>query len=115
LINSETRKDADFLEKNRNDLAASLQFTIVKILINKILLASKETGIKQIALAGGVSANSGLRSAIEELQNQGFKTFIPPFEYCTDNAAMIAITGLFAFKMGLFSEITESSQARLPI
>jgi N6-L-threonylcarbamoyladenine synthase len=115
LINAEIRKDADFLEKNRNDLAASLQFTIVKILMNKILLASKETGIRQIALAGGVSANSGLRSAIEELQNQGFKTFIPPFEYCTDNAAMIAITGLFAFKMGLFSEITESSQARLPI
>lgn len=115
LINAETRKDIDFLEKNRNDLAASLQFTIVKILINKILLATKETGIRQIALAGGVSANSGLRSAIEELQIQGFKTFIPPFEYCTDNAAMIAITGLFAFKKGLFSEITESSQARLPI
>ena len=115
LINAETRKDGGFLEKNRNDLAASLQFTIVKILINKILLASKETGIKRIALAGGVSANSGLRNAIEDLKNQGFQTFIPPFEYCTDNAAMIAITGLFAYRKGIYSAITESSQARLPI
>jgi N6-L-threonylcarbamoyladenine synthase len=115
LINAETRKDAGFLEKNRNDLAASLQFTIVKILINKILLASKETGIKRIALAGGVSANSGLRNAIEDLKNHGFQTFIPPFEYCTDNAAMIAITGLFAYRKGIYSAITESSQARLPI
>lgn len=115
LINAETRKDAGFLEINRNDLAASLQFTIVKILINKILLASKETGIKRIALAGGVSANSGLRNAIEDLKNQGFQTFIPPFEYCTDNAAMIAITGLFAYRKGIYSAITESSQARLPI
>jgi N6-L-threonylcarbamoyladenine synthase len=115
LINAETRKDAGFLEKNRNDLAASLQFTIVKILINKILLASKETGIKRIALAGGVSANSGLRDAIEDLKNQGFQTFIPPFEYCTDNAAMIAITGHYKYLAHQFVGQDTEPIARYPL
>jgi N6-L-threonylcarbamoyladenine synthase len=100
--------------KHKEDLAASLQFTIVKILINKLLAASNATGIKRIALSGGVSANSGLRKAIEGLSTEGYETFIPPFAYCTDNAAMIGITGWFAYQKGIRSEITESSQARLP-
>ena len=82
------------MDKNREDLAASLQQTIIDILIHKLKLAMKETGIDQVALAGGVSANSGLRSAMEkEAQLLGWKLFIPPLSYTTDNAAMIAITG----------------------
>ena len=114
LIQSEEKKDKFFVDNSKSDLAASLQFTIVKILINKILAASKETGIKRLALAGGVSANSGLRKAFEDLKETGFETFIPPFAYCTDNAAMIGIAGLFAYKAGVRSDISESPQARLP-
>jgi N6-L-threonylcarbamoyladenine synthase len=114
LIKKEEKLDPEFLMKHKEDLAASLQFTIVKILINKLLAASNATGIKRIALSGGVSANSGLRKAIEGLSTEGYETFIPPFAYCTDNAAMIGITGWFAYQKGIRSEITESSQARLP-
>ena len=87
-----------FIEENQNDLCASIQKTIVEVLMDKLKKASLKTGIKQIAIAGGVSANSALRQAIVDGQNQfGWKTFIPKFAYCTDNAAMIAIAGYYKF------------------
>jgi len=95
FLRDEMRKNPDFIEKNKNDLCASLQKTIVDILMDKLIKASKDTGIKQIALAGGVSANSGLRETIQ--QNKEWVTFIPKFSYTTDNAAMIAITGYYKY------------------
>jgi N6-L-threonylcarbamoyladenine synthase len=91
-------KDETFIEKNKADICASIQHTIVDILLRKVKKASEETGITHIAIAGGVSANSGLRSAFLDMQEKaGWNVFIPPFEYCTDNAAMIAIAGYYKF------------------
>ncbi len=115
LLRDELKKDPNFIETNRNDLCASLQSTIVRILINKLLEACRIHNITDIALAGGVSANSGIREAFVELREQGFRSFIPPFEYCTDNAAMIAITGFFKYQSSLFSEVNASANARYPI
>ncbi len=101
--------DENYIEKNKNDLSASIQHTIVEILMEKLRKAANETGIKQVAIAGGVSANSGLRNAmLAEEKKSGWKVFIPKFEYCTDNAAMIAVTGYFKYMRGDFAgrEIT---------
>ncbi len=95
FLRDEIKKDSVFIEKNKNDLCASLQHTIVDILMNKLIKASNDTGIKQIALAGGVSANSGLRDEIQ--RHKEWKTFIPNFSYTTDNAAMIAINGYYKY------------------
>jgi N6-L-threonylcarbamoyladenine synthase len=103
LLQREEKARPGFTFDNQHHLAASLQFTIVKILINKLLLAAKSTGINQLALAGGVSANSELRAEFSKLRERGFKTFIPPFEFCTDNAAMIGIGGYFLLKNGIQS------------
>ncbi len=101
FLRDRLKEDADFIEQNRLDLAASLQRTIIDILMNKLRLAAKKTGIRQIAVAGGVSANSGLRSALEtESVKQGWEVFIPPRHFSTDNAAMIAITGYFKYLEG---------------
>ncbi len=105
FLRDELKKDENFIEKNKEDISASIQYTIVKILLKKLIKASEITGIKEIAIAGGVSANSGLRLAIQNGENEyGWKTYIPDFEFTTDNAAMIAITGLYKFKEGLFSD-----------
>jgi N6-L-threonylcarbamoyladenine synthase len=105
FLRDQLKKDDDFIEKNKEDLAASVQYTIIKILMKKLVKASKETGIKEIAIAGGVSANSGLRQAIKDGEKQyGWTTYIPAFEFTTDNAAMIAITGLFKFRSGEFTD-----------
>ncbi len=97
--------DDDFIEKNKADLSASIQYTIVTILLNKVKRAIKETGIKEIAIAGGVSANSGLRDALTVMAKQNnWKTFIPEFQFTTDNAAMIAIAGYFKYLDGDFAE-----------
>ena len=102
-----------FIKENLNDICASIQARIVSILMNKLKKASKTTGINQVCIAGGVSANSGLRKAIEETgKEQGWKTFIPAFEYCTDNAAMIAIAGYYKFLEKEFSPLTVVSSAR---
>ena len=93
FLRDQIKNEPDFIDKNRNDLCASLQHTIVDILMAKLIKASKDTGIKQIALAGGVSANSGLRNEIES--HKEWETFIPKFSYTTDNAAMIAAAGYF--------------------
>ena len=93
FLKKEIAKNEKFREENLNDICASVQKTIIDILISKLKKAIKQTGIKEIAIAGGVSANSELRKQIENLKGMGCNTYIPKFEYCTDNAAMIAITG----------------------
>ncbi|MGI6073108.1 MAG: tRNA (adenosine(37)-N6)-threonylcarbamoyltransferase complex transferase subunit TsaD [Fermentimonas sp.] len=91
-------KDRDFIENNKNDLCASLQKTVVDILMDKLLKASKDLGIKEIAVAGGVSANSGLRGEFETFSKKyGWKIHIPKFSYTTDNAAMVAICGYYKY------------------
>jgi N6-L-threonylcarbamoyladenine synthase len=98
FLRDEVKKDADFIEKNKLDLCASLQKTIIDILMDKLEKAAEDTGIKQIALAGGVSANSGLRAAIQnDASAKNWETFIPKFSYTTDNAAMIAINGYYKY------------------
>jgi N6-L-threonylcarbamoyladenine synthase len=110
------KDEPDFISNNLNDLCASIQKTVIDILMHKLIKASKETGIKEIAVAGGVSANSGLRDCLKaEADNQHWKIHIPKFEYCTDNAAMIAITGRYMFEKGIFADQTVVPLARLPI
>lgn len=100
------KEDPDFIEKNKEDLCASLEKTIVDILMKKLRLAAKDTGIRQVALAGGVSANTGLRKALEEhARRYRWKGFIPPISYSTNNAAMIACTGYFKYLDRDFCEI----------
>lgn len=102
-----------FIDNNMADICASVQHRIVTILLNKLKKASIETGITDICLAGGVSANSGLRTAFEEMgKKYQWNTFIPAFQYCTDNAAMIAITGYHKFLAGQFADLTVPSSAR---
>ncbi|MCK4748213.1 MAG: tRNA (adenosine(37)-N6)-threonylcarbamoyltransferase complex transferase subunit TsaD [Bacteroidales bacterium] len=104
FLRDQLKEDPDFVAQNRADLAASLQKTIVDILMNKVRRASKKLGINKVALAGGVSANSGLRTAIrEEASRQRWQVYIPPIGYTTDNAAMIAITGHYKFLKGEFA------------
>ena len=116
FLQNETRKDPDFIAKNTNDLAASVQYTIVEILLKKLRLAARQTHIKEIALAGGVAANRGLREALLVTgKAEGWNTFIPPFAYCTDNAAMIAITGYYKYLAGNVSHQGISAVARYPL
>lgn len=113
FIRKEESEDADFLKNNINDICASIQKRIVSILLNKLKKASEQTGIKDICIAGGVSANSSLRSALTEMgMREGWRTFIPAFEYCTDNAAMIAITGYYKFLAGEFDSLDMRVSAR---
>lgn len=98
FIRDQIKKDQGFIEKRKSDLAASVQRIIIEVLLDKLRKAARETGIKDIALAGGVSANSGLRAAMEEEGRlNGWNIFIPSFEYTTDNAAMIAVAGYFKY------------------
>ena len=98
LIRDRIKENPEFIKENLNDLCASIQFTIVEILMDKLIAASKDTGIKNIAIAGGVSANSGLRNAIlDAAQKYDWNTYIPEFKFTTDNAAMIGITGYYKY------------------
>ena len=114
-INTSLQKDKNFISNNLEDLCASIQESIVSILIDKINKASLQTGISNIAIAGGVSANSYLRKKLIELgKNNNFKIYIPKFEYCTDNAAMIAIAGKYKFKIDdIATDFSETASARL--
>jgi N6-L-threonylcarbamoyladenine synthase len=113
FIQENKKKNENFINENLNDICASVQQRIVSILLNKLKKAAEETGIKNICIAGGVSANSGLRKAFEEMGAQlGWKTFIPPFEYCTDNAGMIAITAYHKYLAGDFADLSVSPSAR---
>ena len=116
FIRDRLKENKDFIKQNRNDLCASIQKTIVEILTDKLEKASLQTGIREIALAGGVSANSGLRERIKWLaQKHGWNVFIPEISLSTDNAAMIAMTGYFKFLAGEFAGLDSSPLARLPI
>ena len=113
FVQNEKAKDPDFVEKNLFDICASIQGRIVSILLNKLKKASLETGIKNICIAGGVAANKGLRNQLNELgKKQGWKTFIPKMEYCTDNAAMIALTGFYKFQKKDFVPLSATVSAR---
>ncbi len=113
FLRDQLKANPDFIEENKCDLSASIQASIVRILMKKLKLASKEFCIHQIAIAGGVSANSGLRKAMHDASIElGWETFIPPFEFTTDNAAMIAVTGYFKFIKNQFTDQRSAPYAR---
>ena len=114
FLQKQVRQNPDFIRENINDICASIQFTLVDILLKKLKKASRETGIKEIAIAGGVSANSGLRKSLLELgEKLGWKVYIPSFEYCTDNAAMIAMAAHYKYEANDFTDQTVSPMARM--
>lgn len=114
LLRDRIKEDPDFIEKNKQDLCASLQFTIVDILMDKLRKAVKDTGITEVAVAGGVSANSGVRSAFEDhARRYGWKIHLPKFSFTTDNAAMVAITGYYKFLDKDFCSIDEAPFSRV--
>jgi N6-L-threonylcarbamoyladenine synthase len=114
FLRDKLKEDPEFIEKNRTDLCASLQNTIVSILISKLVKASQQTGIKEVGIAGGVSSNSGLRNAFtREGEKRGWNLFIPPMSYTTDNAAMIGITGYYKYIRGEFTGQNVVPLARL--
>jgi len=113
FINNETARNEHFIEENRNDICASIQSTIIDILLSKLKIAALQTNIKHIAIAGGVSANSGLRNELNKLERElDWNVFIPRFEYCTDNAAMIAVTGYYKFLKNDFSNQAATPTAK---
>ncbi|MFT5253648.1 MAG: N6-L-threonylcarbamoyladenine synthase [Flavobacteriales bacterium] len=114
FIQKKKLENPNFIDENLNDICASIQHTIIEILIDKLKLAVKETGITQIAIGGGVSANSGIRKTLKEAeQKYGWTSFIPKFEYTTDNAAMIGIVGYQKFLSHKFETSTVVSKARI--
>jgi N6-L-threonylcarbamoyladenine synthase len=99
------KNNPQFIQQNLNDLCASIQHTIVEVLIDKLIEASRLTGIKEIAIAGGVSANSVVRTRLTETGSElGWNVYIPEFQYSTDNAAMIAMAGYFKYLKGQFAD-----------
>lgn len=116
FVQRETKANPDFVEENLNDICASIQYTIIGILMDKLKLAVKQTGIKHIAIGGGVSANSGIRKALKDAEKKhGWTTYIPKFEYTTDNAAMIAIVGYLKYLEKNFADFDVMATARLKI
>ncbi|MBR5820114.1 MAG: tRNA (adenosine(37)-N6)-threonylcarbamoyltransferase complex transferase subunit TsaD [Alistipes sp.] len=108
------KENPNFIEEHKADLCASLQHTIIEILLKQLVRVSKETGIRDIAIAGGVSANSGLRNGIvAEGKKRGWRTFLPEFKFTTDNAAMIAMSGYHRYQKGEFSSLDIAPVARL--
>ncbi len=113
FLQNEKKKDPDFVANNLNDICASVQHTIITMLLKKLKKAAKELKINHVGIAGGVSANSGLRTALTETGAQlGWQVYIPKFEYCTDNAAMIGITGYYKYLQGKFADLSVSPTAR---
>ena len=107
------KQEPGFIRENLNDLCASIQYTIIHILLTKLKKAVEQTDVRNVCIAGGVSANSGLRSGLTEMgEKHGWKTFIPKFEYCTDNAAMIAVTAYYKYLAGEFSSLEVGPSAR---
>jgi N6-L-threonylcarbamoyladenine synthase len=114
FVQKKKLENPNFVEENLNDICASIQYTIIEILMAKLKLAVVETGINQIAIGGGVSANSGIRNTLAEAEKKhGWKTFIPKFEYTTDNAAMIGIVGYQKFLIQKFETSSVVSKARI--
>ena len=116
FLRDERKKNQVFVEQNLPDICASIQHTLVNMLLNRLHQASIQTGIKTIAIAGGVSANSGLRNNLQSLGDSlGWNIFIPAFQYCTDNAAMIAIAAHYKFLKGQFCPLDVVPLARMPL
>lgn len=114
FLQKEQKANPQFIEENKADICASVQKTLIDILLRKVKRAMKEKNCQQIAIAGGVSANSGLRSELQKLgTEQGWNVFIPAFSYCTDNAGMIAMAGHFKAEAGLFCDQSVSPLARM--
>jgi len=114
FLRQQTKDNPDFIQQNLPDICASIQHTLIQMLLTKLKRAVRETGIQQIAMAGGVSANRGLRAALNQLgQAQGWSIFIPRFDYCTDNAAMIAMAASFKYEQGEFTDQTVSPLPRM--
>ena len=113
-LQKKLKEEPAFVRENLPDICASIQGVIVTVLLRKIELAMAETGLTRIALAGGVSANAGLRAGLTELAGeQGWEAFIPRIEYCTDNAAMIGVAGTFKYAAGAFADQGLTPSARL--
>ncbi|MBG24860.1 MULTISPECIES: tRNA (adenosine(37)-N6)-threonylcarbamoyltransferase complex transferase subunit TsaD [Croceibacter] len=116
FIQKKVKENPNFIEENLADICASIQFTIISILMAKLKKAVKDTGITQVAIGGGVSANSGIRDALKQAEHTlGWTTYVPKFEYTTDNAGMIAITGYHKYLKQDFADITVVAKARLAI
>lgn len=116
FVQKNVAANPDFINENMNDICASIQHTIINILMDKLKLAVKETGITQVAIGGGVSANSGIRATLKEAEKKyGWKTFIPKFEYTTDNAAMIGVVGYHKYLEHQFNDASVTSKARIEL
>lgn len=116
FLRAETNNNPEFIGQEIENICASVQHTIIDMLMEKLEMAADQTGIKEIAIAGGVSANSGLRKAVEEYAaRKGWNYYIPDFEFCRDNAAMIGITGYYKFLAGKFAEQDITAAARIPM
>lgn len=114
FLRDQVKDDPGFIQKNLADICASVQQRIVTILLSKLRKAARKTGVREIAIAGGVSANSGLRTALEQMgRKEGWNTYIPRFEFCTDNAAMIALAGYYKYLAGEFTTQDVVPDARL--
>ena len=113
FLRDQLKEDPDFLQNNMADICASFQKDLIDILLKKLILAVKQTGIREVALSGGVSANSGLRNRIEEEgRKRGWNTYLPALRFTTDNAAMIAITGYYRYQRGLFAPLDIAPRSR---
>jgi N6-L-threonylcarbamoyladenine synthase len=109
------KKDQSFIDSNLNDLCASIQKSLISMLMKKLILAAKKENISELSIAGGVSANLGLRLALEnEGIQRGWNVYIPKFEYCTDNAAMIAMTAHFKYQQKDFASLSSVPMPRMP-
>ena len=116
FVQKNVAKNPDFIQENLEDICASLQHTIVDYLMDKLKNAVKQTGITRVAIGGGVSANSGIRAALQEAeQKYGWHVHIPKFEFCTDNAAMIAMVGALKYKQKYFADNTVTANARMKL
>ena len=116
FLEREKARDPGFAEKELAHICASIQHAIVTILMQKLRLAAEQTGISHIAIGGGVAANSGIRNALKQAEaDLGWITYIPPFQYCTDNAGMIGIVGYLKYLEGRFTDLGVSARARYRI
>jgi N6-L-threonylcarbamoyladenine synthase len=116
FLRDQTKLDPEFVEKNLSDIAASIQFRLINMLVAKLIVASDQFGISEIAIAGGVSANSGLRNRLEVLaKEKKWNVYIPDFEYCTDNAGMIAMAAHYKFLNHDFCSLDVAPLARMPL
>lgn len=115
FIQRETQKNPNFITENLADICASVQHTLIKILFKKLEIAVQQTGIKEVAIGGGVSANSGIRQKLKSYEQKGWTTYIPPFEYTTDNAAMIGINAYFKYQDQQFADFDVTASPRIEL